>query len=76
MSNELSRRKFLERIGWGTAAGASLSLLKEVAAARPAVAGPLPSRTLGRTGATVCFWHSDAVAASLCTTTKTRRWRR
>jgi aryl-alcohol dehydrogenase-like predicted oxidoreductase len=37
----------------GTAAGASLSLLKDVAAARPAAAGPLPSRTLGRTGATV-----------------------
>lgn len=53
MSKELSRRKFLERIGLGTAAGASLSLLKEVAAARPAVVGPLPSRTLGRTGATV-----------------------
>jgi len=53
MSKELSRRKFLERIGLGTAAGASLSLLKEVAAARPTVVGPLPSRTLGRTGATV-----------------------
>ncbi len=53
MSKDLSRRKFLERIGLGTAAGASLSLFKDVAAARPAVAGPLPSRTLGRTGATV-----------------------
>src|SRR6476469_3657233 len=53
MSKDLSRRKFLERIGLGTAAGASLSLLKDVAAARPAAAGPLPSRTLGRTGATV-----------------------
>lgn len=53
MSKELSRRKFLERIGLGTAAGASLSLLKDVAAARPGAAGPLPSRTLGRTGATV-----------------------
>ena len=53
MSKELSRRKFLERIGLGTAAGASLSLLKDVAAAQPAKAGPLPSRTLGRTGAKV-----------------------
>jgi len=53
MSNDLSRRKFLERIGWGTAAGASLSLLNEVAAAKPAKVGPLPSRTLGRTGAKV-----------------------
>jgi uncharacterized protein len=53
MSEELSRRKFLERIGLGTAAGASLSLLKEVAAAHPIKGEPLPSRTLGRTGATV-----------------------
>ncbi|MGH9554038.1 MAG: twin-arginine translocation signal domain-containing protein, partial [Terriglobales bacterium] len=53
MSKELSRRKFLERIGLGTAAGASLSLLKDVAVARPVGAGPLPSRTLGRTGARV-----------------------
>jgi uncharacterized protein len=37
----------------GTAAGASLSLLKEVAAARPVGAATLPSRTLGRTGAKV-----------------------
>ena len=53
MNNELSRRKFLERIGLGTAAGASFSLLKDVAVAQPAGAGPLPSRTLGRTRATV-----------------------
>jgi predicted aldo/keto reductase-like oxidoreductase len=53
MSTDLSRRKFLERIGLGTAAGASLSLLNEVAAAKPAKVGPLPSRTLGRTGAKV-----------------------
>ena len=53
MGKDLSRRKFLERIGLGTAAGASLSLLKDVAAARPAAVGPLPSRTLGRTGAKV-----------------------
>ena len=53
MSKDLSRRKFLERIGLGTAAGASLSLLKDVAAARPAGTGLLPSRTLGRTGAKV-----------------------
>ena len=52
MSKELSRRKFLERIGLGTAAGASLSLLKDVAA-EPAKVGTLPSRTLGRTSAKV-----------------------
>jgi uncharacterized protein len=52
MSKELSRRKFLARIGLGTAAGASLSLLKDVAA-EPAKVGTLPSRTLGRTGAKV-----------------------
>ena len=53
MSKDLSRRRFLERIGLGTAAGASWSLLKDVAAARPANAGPLPSRILGRTGTKV-----------------------
>jgi predicted aldo/keto reductase-like oxidoreductase len=53
MSNEFSRRKFLERIGLGTMAGASLSVLKDVAAAQPAKVDPLPSRTLGRTGAKV-----------------------
>jgi uncharacterized protein len=53
MSKELSRRKFLERIGLGTAAGASLTLFKDVAAAQPTAPGVLPSRTLGRTGAKV-----------------------
>ena len=52
MSKDLSRRKFLERIGLGTAAGASLSLLKDVAA-DPTKPNMLPSRTLGRTGAKV-----------------------
>jgi uncharacterized protein len=52
MSNDLSRRKFLEKIGLSTVAGASYSLLKDVAPAQAATA-PLPSRTLGRTGAKV-----------------------
>jgi uncharacterized protein len=50
MTKDLSRRKFLERIGIGTAAGVSYSLLKDVAHAENP---PLPSRTLGRTGAKV-----------------------
>ena len=50
MTKDLSRRKFLERIGLGTAAGVSYSLLKDVAHAENP---PLPSRTLGRTGAKV-----------------------
>src|SRR5208283_5226444 len=53
MDKDLSRRKFLEQIGIGTAAGVSLSFLNEVAEARPVAANPLPSRTLGRTGAKV-----------------------
>jgi aryl-alcohol dehydrogenase-like predicted oxidoreductase len=53
MSNELSRRKFLERIGLGAVASASIPVLKDLAHAEPAAAGPLPSRTLGRTGAKV-----------------------
>jgi aryl-alcohol dehydrogenase-like predicted oxidoreductase len=52
MSNDLSRRKFLEKIGLSTVAGASYSLLKDVAPAGAATI-PLPSRTLGRTGAKV-----------------------
>jgi aryl-alcohol dehydrogenase-like predicted oxidoreductase len=52
MSKDLSRRKFLEEIGVGTAAGASFWLMKDIAHAQPP-ASPLPSRTLGRTGAKV-----------------------
>ncbi len=50
MSEDLSRRKFLETVGLGTAASTGLWLFKDVAQAAP---GPLPSRTLGRTGARV-----------------------
>jgi uncharacterized protein len=52
MSNDLSRRKFLEKIGLGAATGAGAWLLKDAAHAQPPVAS-LPSRTLGRTGAKV-----------------------
>jgi predicted aldo/keto reductase-like oxidoreductase len=52
MTNDLSRRKFLEKIGLGAATGASVWLLKDVAEAEPP-ADSLPSRTLGRTGAKV-----------------------
>src|SRR5919201_85712 len=52
MSKNLSRRRFLEDIGLGTAAGASFWLLKDIAQAEPAKE-PLPSRTLGRTSAKV-----------------------
>jgi predicted aldo/keto reductase-like oxidoreductase len=52
MSKEISRRQFLENIGLGTAAGTSLLLLKDIANAQPGP-DPLPSRTLGRTGAKV-----------------------
>jgi uncharacterized protein len=53
MSNDLTRRKFLEKIGTGTAAGMGYSLLGEWADARPASANTLPTRALGRTGANV-----------------------
>ena len=52
MSEDLSRRKFLETIGLGTAAGAGAWLLKDMAHAQPPVS-PLPLRTLGRTSAKV-----------------------
>jgi predicted aldo/keto reductase-like oxidoreductase len=53
MNKDLSRRKFLEQIGLGTAAGVSCSLLNELAEAHPASTALLPTRTLGRTGAKV-----------------------
>jgi len=53
MNDNLSRRKFLEQLGLGTAAGFSLSLLPEFTAGRSASSNTLPSRTLGRTGASV-----------------------
>ena len=52
MSKKISRRQFLEDIGFGTAAGTSLLLLRDAASARPTT-DPIPSRTLGRTGAKV-----------------------
>jgi predicted aldo/keto reductase-like oxidoreductase len=52
MRKDLSRRKFLERIGLGTAAGTGFWLLQDAVRAQ-ATSGPLPSRTLGRTGAKV-----------------------
>lgn len=53
MSSDLSRRKFLEKLGAGTAAGVGYSLLGEWTEARPANPNALPTRTLGRTGAKV-----------------------
>ena len=52
MTDDLSRRKFLERIGL-TTAGLSLSQLPSLAAAPPAASSALPTRTLGRTNAKV-----------------------
>jgi len=53
MEKDLSRRKFLEQVGLGTAAGVTLSLLNGLAEAHPVAANPLPNRVLGRTGAKV-----------------------
>lgn len=52
MTDDLSRRKFLEKLGLGAATSAGVWLLKDVAQAEPPTA-VLPSRTLGRTGAKV-----------------------
>jgi len=51
MRKDLSRRKFLERVGL-TTAGVGLSLFPDVAEAHPAIVS-LPTRTLGRTNAKV-----------------------
>jgi aryl-alcohol dehydrogenase-like predicted oxidoreductase len=52
MSRDLSRRKFLERLAMGTAAGAGVPLLKNIGHAASPVP-TLPHRVLGRTGANV-----------------------
>jgi hypothetical protein len=51
MSKDYSRRKFLESMALGSAAGVSLPLLKNLAAAEESTA--LPRRVLGRTGVSV-----------------------
>src|SRR6516164_11398295 len=53
MDDNLSRRKFLEQLGLGTAAGLGLSLLPQFAEGRQAPPSALPTRVLGRTGARV-----------------------
>jgi predicted aldo/keto reductase-like oxidoreductase len=56
MSDDLSRRKFLEKLGLGAVAGAGAWLLQDVAGAQTEAhppTNPLPSRTLGRTAAKV-----------------------
>ena len=52
MGKDLSRRKFLEKIGLGAATSAGAWLLKDVAHGE-APAKPLPTRTLGHTGSKV-----------------------
>jgi aryl-alcohol dehydrogenase-like predicted oxidoreductase len=53
MSQDVTRRRFLEKLALGTAAGASLPLLANMARGAPAAASSMPHRTLGRTGASV-----------------------
>ena len=64
MDKDLSRRKFLEQIGIGTAAGLSLPLLNELAEARPVATTPLPTRILGHTGAKFLSLPLAAAAVS------------
>lgn len=53
MKQDPSRRKFLEKLGVGTATGLSLSILPDLNRTRSVNLDPLPRRTLGRTGAEV-----------------------
>ena len=53
MVKDLTRRKFLEQVSVGTATGMGYSLLGEWQQARAVNPNPLPTRTLGRTGAKV-----------------------
>ena len=45
MSNDLSRRKFLEKVGVGAATGAGVWLLKDVAQAGPPAAASADAHT-------------------------------
>ncbi len=53
MNQDPSRRRFLEKIGVGTAASFGLSVLPGLTEARAGAPNTLPKRTLGRTGAQV-----------------------
>jgi hypothetical protein len=53
MNKDFSRRKFLERLAMGTAAGAGLPLLKDVGQALAPAVPRLPHRLLGSTGVSV-----------------------
>ena len=53
MNQDPSRRRFLEKIGVGTAASFGLSVLPGFTEARSVAPNALPKRTLGRTGAQV-----------------------
>jgi len=53
MSKDVSRRRFLEKVALGTAAGASLPMLQEIIPAMKAASTRLPHRLLGQTGAKV-----------------------
>jgi aryl-alcohol dehydrogenase-like predicted oxidoreductase len=53
MKQNLTRRDFLEHVGVGAVAGVGLSLFPDGAGAGAPGSSSLPSRTLGRTGATV-----------------------
>lgn len=53
MSKDVSRRRFLERVALGTAAGASLPMLQEIIPTVTAASSRLPHRLLGQTGAKV-----------------------
>ena len=59
MSKDVSRRKFLEKIAIGGAAGASLPLWTNLAGAK----ARLPERTLGSTALRFQFWLSGVAAA-------------
>ncbi len=53
MTRDLTRRKFLEKMGAGTAASVGYTFLGDWTEARAANPNALPTRTLGRTGANV-----------------------
>ncbi len=63
MHKDLSRRKFLEQVGLGTAAGVSLSLFNDVAEARPQASRRSLLELSGEPAPKSPSWRLDAEAA-------------
>ncbi len=75
MSKDQSRREFLGRMAGTTAFGAGMTVFGGMETFAPAANQTLPKRTLAEPGRRFPYWRLDAGAGSLCTRTRTKRYR-